>query len=141
MGIVTYVETTEEFMKETIAGISVHDTALVREATGLVMDAADEAVYHHSRRVYFWGMLQMQARGWEVDPELAYVGWLFHDLGLTKKFGTADQRFEVYGADLAYEFLREHGRTKNEARNAGWASPCTPPRGSPNILAPEGLCK
>lgn len=124
-------------MRETIAGVTVPDTALVREATALAMDAADEAVYHHSRRVYFWGMLQSQTRGWDVDPELAYVGGLFHDLGLTTKYRTNDQRFEVDEADLAYDFLREHGRTEHEARNVwlGIALHTTP--GIPVHLAPE----
>lgn len=55
--------------------------------------------------------------GREVDPELAYVGGLFHDLGLTTKYRTSNQRFEVDGADVAYDFLREHGRSDQDARN------------------------
>jgi hypothetical protein len=124
-------------MGETIAGIAVPDTLLVREATALVREAADDAVFHHSRRVFLWGMLQERAVNREVDPELAYVGGLFHDLGLTTKYRTSSQRFEVDGADAAYDFLREHGRSDQEARNVwlGIALHTTP--GIPLHLAPE----
>lgn len=124
-------------MTETIAGVTVPDTALVREATALVREAADDAVFNHSRRVFFWGMLQTQAINREVDPELAYVGGLFHDLGLTTRYRTSSQRFEVDGAEVAYDFLREHGRSDQDARSVwlGIALHTTP--GIPLHLAPE----
>ncbi|HEX4791746.1 MAG TPA: HD domain-containing protein, partial [Actinospica sp.] len=40
-----------------------------------------------------------------ADPELVYVGALFHDLGLTDRYRTKDRRFEVDGADVARAFL------------------------------------
>jgi hypothetical protein len=40
-----------------------------------------------------------------AGPELTYVGAMFHDLGLTSKYRTNDQRFEVDGADVARHFL------------------------------------
>jgi len=124
-------------MMEKIAGITIPDTTLVREATALVGEAADEAIFSHSRRVFLWGTLQIQALGQEVDPELAYVGGLFHDLGLTTKYRTSNQRFEVDGADVAYKFLREHGRSDQDARNVwlGIALHTTPE--IPLHLAPE----
>ncbi|MCO5994699.1 HD domain-containing protein [Actinoallomurus rhizosphaericola] len=76
-----------------------------------------DTVFHHSRRVFLWGMLKSRARGVDVDPELAYVGGVFHDLGLTRKFRTTGQRFEIDGADAAYGFLRDHGRSEGEARD------------------------
>ncbi|MBS2548020.1 HD domain-containing protein [Catenulispora sp. NL8] len=103
-------------MSEVIAGITVPDTQLVREATALVREATDDTLFNHSRRVFLWGSLKAAARGLEVDPELAYVGALFHDLGLTTAYGTKDQRFEVDGADAARDFLLDHGRPAREAR-------------------------
>jgi HD superfamily phosphodiesterase len=103
-------------MTETIAGIDIPDTELVRAATDLVREAADPVLYHHSRRVFLFGSLKARHRGLKVDPELAYVGAMFHDLGLTLRYGRTDQRFEIDGADLAREFLVEHGRTPAEAR-------------------------
>jgi putative nucleotidyltransferase with HDIG domain len=104
-------------MSENIAGIVIPDTQLVREATDLVRGAADETIFNHSRRVYLWGSLKAAARELEVDPELAYVGGLFHDLGLTPTYATKDRRFELDGAEAARTFLLDHGRTEQDARN------------------------
>lgn len=129
-------------MTETIAGIQVPDTELARSATALVREATDDSLvgdslFHHSRRVFLWGMLKSSHRGIQVDPDLAYVGGMFHDLGLTRKFRRTDQRFEIDGADAAYGFLRDHGRSEEEARNVwlGIALHTTPE--VPLHLAPE----
>ncbi|MFI6354494.1 HD domain-containing protein [Streptomyces sp. NPDC050743] len=124
-------------MPETIAGITVPDTALVHEATALVRQSADDTLFHHSRRVFLWGMLKTAVRGLEVDPELAYVGGLFHDLGLTADHRTKDRRFELDGAEAAYGFLRDHGRSEEEARNVWLAIALHTTPEVPLHLAPE----
>lgn len=96
-------------MPETIAGIRIPDSALAREATELVRDAASDLVFHHSRRVFVWGALRGLETGVAADPELHYVGAMFHDLGLTERYRTDDQRFEIDGADEARRFLLSHG--------------------------------
>jgi hypothetical protein len=124
-------------MPETIAGITIPDTELVRQATSLVRESADETIFHHSRRVFLWGMLKSAARGIEVDPELAYVGGLFHDLGLTPAYATTDRRFELDGAEAARGFLLEHGRSEEEARNVWLAIALHTTPEVPLHLAPE----
>ncbi|MFF4155134.1 HD domain-containing protein [Streptomyces sp. NPDC001651] len=124
-------------MPETIAGITIPDTELVRQATSLVRKSADETIFHHSRRVFLWGMLKSAARGIEVDPELAYVGGLFHDLGLTPAYATTDRRFELDGAEAARGFLLEHGRSEEEARNVWLAIALHTTPEVPLHLAPE----
>ncbi|MCQ4214687.1 HD domain-containing protein [Streptomyces longispororuber] len=124
-------------MPESIAGITLPDTRLVREATDLVRVAADETLFHHSRRVYLWGSLRAAARGLEVDPELAYVGGLFHDLGLTAAHATKDRRFEIDGAEAARTFLLDHGRTEAEARTVWLAVALHTTPEVPHHLAPE----
>jgi hypothetical protein len=96
-------------MTEEIAGIKIPDSTLAREATELVRDAATPLVYHHSRRVFLFGALRGLADGVAFDPELLYVGALFHDLGLTERYRRTDQRFEIDGADEARDFLVSHG--------------------------------
>ncbi|RDI63012.1 HD domain-containing protein [Nocardia pseudobrasiliensis] len=103
-------------MSEIIAGIAIPDTPVAREATALVRTVADETIFHHSRRVFLWGALKAAARGLPVDLELAYVGGLFHDLGLTPAYATANRRFELDGAEAARRFLLEHGRPERQAR-------------------------
>ena len=103
-------------MAEIIADIEVPGTLLVTEATELVRKAADPVVYHHSRRVYFWASMRGRNRGWDFDPELLYVGALFHDLGLTDAYARTDQRFEIDGADEARRFLLQHDVPEERAR-------------------------
>jgi hypothetical protein len=96
-------------MTEPVAGVEFPDSELALEATELVRSAADELLFGHSRRSYLWGMLHARHRGLEPDPELLYVAAMFHDLGLTPRYRTLDQRFELDGADAARDFLADHG--------------------------------
>jgi hypothetical protein len=102
-----------------------------------VRQAADNTLFDHSRRVFLWGMLKAADQGLEADPELAYVGAMFHDLGLTSAHRTPDHRCEIDGAEAAYGFLRDHGRSHDEARAVwlGIALHTTPE--VPHHLAPE----
>ncbi|OBG32628.1 HD domain-containing protein [Mycobacterium sp. E3198] len=102
---------------ETIAGIVIPDTALVRAATEFIRGAEDDVLFHHSRRVFLFGALHGRRLGLAPDPELLYVGAMFHDLGLTARYGTSTQRFEMDGADAAREFLLAHGVDRCGADN------------------------
>ena len=124
-------------MSQSIAGIAIPDTPTTTEATTLVRNAADDTLFDHSRRVFLWGMLKASARGLQVDPELAYVGGMFHDLGLTAAYRTRDQRFELDGAEAAHGFLRDHGRSEEEARNVWLAIALHTTPEVPLRLAPE----
>lgn len=108
-------------MTETIAGISIPDSALAEEATELVRDVATPLVYDHCRRVYVFGALRGRRDGLEYDPELLYVGAMFHDLGLTEAYRREDQRFEIDGADEARRFLLSHGIAE-EAAEKVWTA-------------------
>jgi HD superfamily phosphodiesterase len=90
-----------------IAGIEIPDSKLAQEATELVRDLTDDLVYDHSRRVFLFGSLN--GKELKYDPELLYVGAMFHDLGLTERYRDSQQRFELDGADAAADFLRGHG--------------------------------
>lgn len=100
---------------ETIAGIVIPDTALVRDATDFVRRAEDDVLFHHSRRVFLFGVLHGHRLGLAPDPELLYVAAMFHDLGLTARYGTSMQRFELDGADAARDFLLERGVERSDA--------------------------
>lgn len=96
-------------MSETIAGIRVPDSAIARAATQLVRDTEDDLLYNHSRRVFFWGALTGGRCGLKYDPELLYLGAMFHDMGLTERYSSPDLRFEVDGANAARDFMRSYG--------------------------------
>ncbi|MDH2424677.1 HD domain-containing protein [Sphaerisporangium sp. TRM90804] len=103
-------------MGEKIADVTIPDSALAAEATELVRDAATPLVYDHSRRVFLFGTLQGRRLGLEADPELLYVGAMFHDLGLTETYRRTGQRFELDGADEARRFLASHGVPEHDVR-------------------------
>ncbi|WP_055701250.1 HD domain-containing protein [Streptomyces silaceus] len=119
------------------AGIFVPDTKLAAEATELVRDTTDELIYHHSRRVYWFGSLRGRAQGLAFDPELLYVGAMFHDLGLGERFHSSGRRFEVDGADEARDFLRGHGVPEDAVRRVWTAIALHTTPGIPEFMEPE----
>jgi hypothetical protein len=92
-----------------LAGIRIPDSKLAREITEMVRDTEPGLLFHHSSRVYYWAALTGKRRGLRFDPELLYAGAMFHDMGLTRQHSSADERFEVDGANAARDFLRGHG--------------------------------
>jgi hypothetical protein len=122
---------------QSIAGIAIPDSALVREATDFIRDAEDDLLFDHSRRVFLFGALQGRRLGLQPDLELLYVGAMFHDLGLTERYRTSNLRFEVDGANAARDFLLERGVDAADARKVwlGIALHTTP--GVPQFLEPE----
>ncbi|MEU1203692.1 HD domain-containing protein [Nocardia sp. NPDC005825] len=108
-------------MSTTIAGVPIPDSAMAREAEQLVRDAATPLVYDHSRRVFLFAALRGRELDVDFDPELLYIGAMFHDLGLTETYRRDDQRFEVDGADEARRFLHAHG-VNGEAAQRVWTA-------------------
>jgi HD domain len=93
----------------TVEGIRIPDSRLAREITQFVRDTESGLLFHHSSRVYYWGALAGKHRGLKFDRELLYAGAMFHDMGLTPAHSSANERFEVDGANAARDFLRGHG--------------------------------
>jgi HD domain len=101
-------------MALTVAGVRIPDSKLAREITELVRDTESPLLFHHSSRVYYFGALVGKQRGLVFDPELLYAGAMFHDMGLTPKHSSDQERFEVDGANAAREFLRSHDITRSD---------------------------
>ncbi|MFJ5723166.1 HD domain-containing protein [Streptomyces sp. NPDC093149] len=120
-----------------VTGVTVPDTRLAAEATELVRDATDDLIYHHSRRVYFFGSLQGRNRNLGFDPELLYIGAMFHDLGLNEEFRNSGRRFEVDGADEARRFLQGHGVPEDSIRRVWTSIALHTTPGIPQYMEPE----
>jgi hypothetical protein len=101
-------------MSNVIAGIKIPDSKLAREATELIRDTESELLFHHSTRVFLFGALTGERKKLKYDPELLYIGGMFHDIGLTAKYHTSQNRFEVDSANAAAEFLRQHGISEQD---------------------------
>ncbi|WJV51071.1 HD domain-containing protein [Streptomyces flavofungini] len=115
----------------------VPDTRVAREATELIRDTTGELIYHHSRRVYFFGAAQGRNRGLSFDPELLYVGAMFHDVGLGEGSRRSGRRFEVDGAEEAKRFLRSHGLPEDSVRRVWTAIALHTTPGIPEFMEPE----
>jgi HD superfamily phosphodiesterase len=122
---------------QSIAGITIPDTPLVREITEYIRDTEDDLLFNHSRRVFFFGALQGLQRGLQPDPELLYTGAMFHDIGLTEGYRTSMLRFEVDGANAARDFLLERGVDQAAARKVWLSIALHTTPGVPEFLDPE----
>jgi HD superfamily phosphodiesterase len=103
-------------MTTTGSPVAIPDSRLVHEATELVRGIESDLLYHHSLRVYAFGALQGDRLGLTYDPELLYIGAMFHDVGLVDGHRSAHDRFEVDGANAARDFLVSHGITGEAVR-------------------------
>ncbi|MCW2541143.1 MAG: hypothetical protein JWN95_2868 [Frankiales bacterium] len=122
---------------QTAAAVTVPDTKLARDATQLVRDSTTDLVYNHSRRVFWFGSLQGQNRGLSFDPELLYIGAMFHDIGLNEQFRSSGRRFEVDSADEARRFLQGHGVPEDSIRRVWTAIALHTTPAIPQFMEPE----
>jgi hypothetical protein len=121
----------------TIAGIRIPDSALARDATQLVGDISTPLLFAHSRRVFLWGSLRGTRQRLEYDPELLYVGAMFHDVGLLEGHRSADERFEVDGANEARSFLESRGLSEDQVMTVWLAIALHTTPGVTEYLQPE----
>ncbi|MFJ7213014.1 HD domain-containing protein [Amycolatopsis sp. NPDC098790] len=124
-------------MSEVIAGLEIPGTAAVAEATRHIRETTSALLYHHSRRVFLFGLVHARRLGVDPDPELLYVASMFHDAGLLTPFSDAEQRFEVDGADHARAFLLDRGFPAAAAETAWTAIALHTTPGIPVRMAPE----
>jgi HD domain len=97
-----------------IGGVRIPDSKMANDLTQLVRDTETDLLFNHSTRVYLFGALTGKRRGMKFDPELLYVGAMFHDMGLTERYRASQNRFEVDSANAAREFLRSYGIAETE---------------------------
>ncbi|TWG89203.1 UTP:GlnB (protein PII) uridylyltransferase [Cupriavidus gilardii J11] len=123
-------------MTEIIAGIRIPDSAMARAATQLVRDTEDDLLYNHSRRVFLWGALTGERRQLRYDPELLYIGAMFHDMGLTPAYASEGFRFEVDGANAARDFLQGYGIPERDIEDVWTAIALHTTPGVPEHMRP-----
>jgi hypothetical protein len=124
-------------MPEVIAGLEIPETAAVAEATRFIEETTSPLIYHHSRRVFLFGLIHAHRLDVKPDPELLYVAALFHDSGLLMPFSEVEQRFEVDGADHARKFLLDRGFSTPAAETVWEAIALHTTPGIPGRMGPE----
>jgi hypothetical protein len=126
----------EAIMTDIIAGIRVPDSLMARAATQLVRDTEDDLLYNHSRRTFLWAALTGERRGLKYNPELLYIGAMFHDMGLTPAYASKDLRFEVDGANAAREFLKSYDIPERDVEDVWTAIALHTTPGVPEHMRP-----
>jgi len=96
-----------------LAGIKVVDTPLVYDAIELARDSSEPYLFNHVMRSWLFGVLIGEGAKPAPDPELLAVSAILHDLGLTDRY-SAQERFEVDGANAARSFLKERGSPSHQ---------------------------
>lgn len=124
-------------MSHTIAGIVIPDSALAKATTEYICDVESDLLYHHSRRVFLFGALSGQRKQLAYDPELLYVGAMFHDLGLVEGHRTQNERFEVDSANSAKAFMRPFGLSDDDVEQVWLAIALHTTPGVPHHLRPN----
>jgi len=97
-----------------LGNVKIPDSKMARDLTQLIRDTESELLFNHSTRVYLFGALTGQRKGLMFNPELLYVGAMFHDIGLTERYRQSQNRFEVDGANAARDFLLTYGISETE---------------------------
>src|ERR1700710_662072 len=120
-----------------ISGVRIPDSKMARELTEFIRDTECELLFHHSVRVYFWGALRGNRMDLTFDPELLYAAAMFHDIGLTERYGSSQLRFEVDGANAARDFLRGHGISEGDIETVWNAIALHTTPGIPEFMRPE----
>jgi len=117
--------------------LAIPDSLLAKEATDLLREHSTDLLFNHSIRVYLFAAEQGHQQDLRFDHELLYVAAAFHDFGLLKKFSSADERFEVDGANVARQFLIAHNVPEEQVRIAWEAIALHTTPGVTQHMAPE----
>src|SRR5919202_3064529 len=113
------------------------DSLLAREATDVLREHSTDLLFNHSVRVYLFAAELGRRRELRFDPELLYVAAAFHDLGLSKKFSSENERFEVDGANAARQFLTAHNVPEEQVQTAWEAIALHTTPGITQYMRPE----
>jgi hypothetical protein len=116
--------------------ITVPDSKLAREITELVRDTESTLLFNHSSRVYLFAALAGKRKRLMFDAELLYAGAMFHDMGLVPKYSSAHDRFEVDGANVARDFLKQHGIAQQDIDDVWTAIALHTTPGVPQYMRP-----
>jgi HD domain len=128
--------TRRDIQATAISGVMIPDSKLAREATQLVRDTESPLLFNHSTRVYYFGSLAGERRGLKFDPELLYIAAIFHDMGLTPRYSSKSDRFEVDGANSARAFLRQHNISQQDIDTVWTAIALHTTPGIPQYMQP-----
>ncbi|KAK5994843.1 hypothetical protein PT974_03229 [Cladobotryum mycophilum] len=93
-------------------GLVVPSAALATKTASFVKKHCDTMTYNHVARSAYWALIiaRKLPQFANADLSLVFVSCMLHDMGwaATKQLLSQDKRFEVDGANIAKEFLKDH---------------------------------
>jgi len=92
-----------------IAGVTIPDTKVSREATEIASASEPIEIFNHSLRTYLFAELIAKTQKISHDAEIVYIASILHDTGLSPAHMSPKYPFEVDGANVAKTLLRKHG--------------------------------
>jgi hypothetical protein len=98
-----------------VAGIPLPDSPLALAASDLARTASPPFLFNHCMRTFLFGALLAERDRIAYDQEMIFIAAGMHDLGLTRTYASAEQAFEVDGADAAKAFLVSRGVSEARA--------------------------
>jgi len=119
------------------SSLMIPDSSLAKGATDILRGHSTEVLINHSIRVYLFAAEQGRQQKLRFDAELLYVAAAFHDFGLLKKFSSANERFEVDGANAARQFLATHNIPEEQIQTAWQAIALHTTPGITHHMRPE----
>ncbi|KAF2436325.1 hypothetical protein EJ08DRAFT_644700 [Tothia fuscella] len=113
-----------ELPHQTLVGVSVVDTPIVRDAFSYAKDYENSSVFNHSIRSWIFGSIIVNknpAYTKIVDKEVHALGTILHDIGFDPKVGISaapDPNHPAIGGAAVRKFLANHteGKTWTESR-------------------------
>lgn len=88
----------------TLDAMKFPDTPACATALEVATAYCSPALLNHSVRAYIWAAAHGTAHGIAFDPELLYVGAMFHDIGLVPEFDSHTVSFDDAGGHVAWVF-------------------------------------
>ncbi|MEU6882037.1 HD domain-containing protein [Streptomyces sp. NPDC046712] len=88
----------------TFDAIKMPDTAACTTALEVATAYCSPALLNHSIRAYIWAAAYGTEQGIDFDPELLYVGAMFHDIALMPEFDSHTVGFDEASGHVAWVF-------------------------------------
>jgi len=92
-----------------VAGIRLPQTPRARAACAYARANCPEFLFNHCMRTYLFGALALKGQRRGFAAEDAFIASALHDLGLLRKFESAQASFETDGANAAEAWALQHG--------------------------------
>ncbi|WP_326786373.1 HD domain-containing protein [Streptomyces sp. NBC_00151] len=88
----------------TLDALKIPDTPVCVAALEVAGSYCSPALLNHSVRAYIWAAAYGMEHGIAFDPELLYVGSMFHDIALMPEFDSQTVGFDDASAHVAWVF-------------------------------------